>query len=189
MRVHALCGGTPAYLDYCAGDVPADLTDVDGWVVRNLLNPASAFFREGRVLVGEEPDLRDVSVYFSVLTALASGHTRRGQLAAVLGRKEGTLAHPLTVLEDARLIAAKPDALRSRRTSYRIAEPMLRFHQLVVAPREARLLRGHRPQIWHELSGTVNSRILGPHFAELARQWAREHASAALPRRPRRTRA
>lgn len=176
-RVHALCGGTPAYLDYCAGDVPAGLTDFDGWVVRNLLNPASAFFREGRVLVGEEPDLRDVSLYFSVLTALASGHTRRGQLAAALGRKEGALAHPLTVLEEARLIAAQQDALRSRRTTYRVAEPMLRFHQLVIAPREARLSRGRRPQIWDELSGTVSSRIFGPHFEELARQWVREHAA------------
>lgn len=176
-RVHALCGGTPAYLDYCAGDVPADLADFDEWVVRNLLNPASAFFREGRVLVSEEPDLRDVSLYFSVLTALASGHTRRSQLAAALGRKEGALAHPLTVLEEARLIAAQQDALRSRRTTYRVAEPMLRFHQLVIAPREARLSRGRRAQIWDELSGTVNSRILGPHFEELARQWAREHAA------------
>ena len=149
-RVHALCGGTPAYLDYCAGDVPADLADFDEWVVRNLLNPASAFFREGRVLVSEEPDLRDVSLYFSVLTALASGHTRRSQLAAALGRKEGALAHPLTVLEEARLIAAQQDALRSRRTTYRVAEPMLRFHQLVIAPREARLSRGHRAQIWDE---------------------------------------
>ncbi|MCA1675016.1 MAG: hypothetical protein LC799_23460 [Actinobacteria bacterium] len=136
--------------------------------MRNLLNPASAFFREGRVLVSEEPDLRDVSLYFSVLTALASGHTRRSQLATVLGRKEGALAHPLTVLEEARLIAAQQDALRSRRTTYRVAEPMLRFHQLVIAPREARLSRGRRAQIWDELSGTVNSRILGPHFEELA---------------------
>lgn len=177
VRVHALCGGTPAYLDYCAGDVPDGLADFDEWVVRNLLNPASAFFREGRVLVSEEPDLRDVSLYFSVLTALAAGHTRRSQLAAALGRKEGALAHPLTVLEEARLVAAQQDALRSRRTTFRVVEPMLRFHQLVVAPRESRLSRGRRRQIWDELSGTVSSRILGPHFEELARQWTREHAS------------
>ncbi len=52
-----------------------------------MLNPASAF-REGWGLVSEEPDLRDVSLYFSVLTALASGHTRRTQLAAALGRPQ-----------------------------------------------------------------------------------------------------
>lgn len=177
VHVHALCGGTPAYLDYCGGDVPADLDDLGPWVVRNLLNPASAFFREGRVLVSEEPDLRDVSLYFSVLTSLASGDTRRGQIAATLGRKETALAHPLAVLEEARLVTSQQDALRSRRTTYRIAEPMLRFQQLVIAPRESRLVRGHRSQIWHELSGTVSSRILGPHFEELAREWVREHAT------------
>jgi uncharacterized protein len=105
-------------------------------------------------------------------------HARTGVRASQAGQDaENALAHPLSVLEDARLIAAEPDALRSRRTTYRIAEPMLRFHQLVIAPREARLLRGRRPQIWDELSGTVNSRIFGPHFKELARQWAREHAA------------
>ncbi len=178
-RLHALCGGTPAYLDYCDGDRPGDPADFDAWVLRNLLNPASAFFREGRALVGEEPDLRDASLYFSVLTALASGHTRRGQLATALGRKETALAHPLAVLQQTRLVTAHPDVLRAKRTTYRIAEPMLRFHQLVIAPREARLARGRRPQIWDELAATVSSRILGPHFEDLARNWAQDHAAEA----------
>jgi len=114
MRVHALCGGTPAYLDYCGGDTPRALPELDGWVCRNLLNPSSAFFREGRLLVGEEPDLRDASLYLSVLTALSQGHTRRGQLAAALGRKESALAHPLAVLQDTRLVEARRDDLSSR---------------------------------------------------------------------------
>ncbi|WP_200902561.1 MULTISPECIES: hypothetical protein [Protofrankia] len=51
LRVHALVGGTPAYLDFCARDAPDSADDVDPWVVRRLLSPASAMFREGRVLL------------------------------------------------------------------------------------------------------------------------------------------
>lgn len=185
LRVHALCGGTPAYLDYCGGDTPRALDELDGWVHRNLLNPSSAFFREGRLLVGEEPDLRNAALYLSVLTALSLGNTRRGQLAAALGRKESALAHPLAVLQETRLVEARRDALRERRTTYHIAEPILRLHQLVVAPEEARLTRRAAGQVWTELADMVSSKIYGPHFEQLCRQWAAEHAAdATLGGRP-----
>lgn len=179
LRVHALCGGTPAYLDYCGGDTPQSLAELDSWVHRNLLNPASAFFREGRLLVGEESDLRDASLYLSVLTALSHGHTRRGQLATALGRKESALAHPLTVLQEVRLVEARRDALRDRRTTYHIAEPILRLHQLIVAPEEGRLTRRVASRVWAEHADKVSSKIYGPHFEQLSRQWAAEHATEA----------
>ena len=62
-----------------------------------LGSPASAFFREGRVLLAEETAMGDAALYLSVLAALAGGATRRSQIAAALGRKETALAHPLRV--------------------------------------------------------------------------------------------
>ena len=43
IRLHALVGGTPAYRDFCDGDLPDDPDALDPWVVRHLLNPSSAF--------------------------------------------------------------------------------------------------------------------------------------------------
>lgn len=177
VKVHALVGGTPAYLDYSGGDVPRSARDLDGWVVRHLLNPASAFFREGRVLLAQEPAVTDYTLYFSVLTVLSEGKTRRGEIAAALGRKESALAHPLTVLEEARLVARLHDPLRERRSTYRIAEPMLRLHQLVIQPFEGRLARRAGPAIWAQRRETVASQIYGPHFEDLAREWAEAHAA------------
>src|SRR5262249_12005291 len=38
--VHAVVGGTPAYrYEFTQGDVPADLSDFDSWVVRTVLDP------------------------------------------------------------------------------------------------------------------------------------------------------
>lgn len=179
LQIDALVGGTPAYKDFSEGDQPTSLADFDAWVVRRLLNPSTAYFREGRVLLAEEPELTDLVLYFSVLSAIADGKTRRGQIAATLGRPESAMAHPLTVLEETRLIERSGDALRANRSTFRICEPMLRFHQLVVAPNEGRLVRRQAAAVWAEIEDTVRSRIYGPHFEELARQWTATHASAA----------
>lgn len=178
MRMHALVGGTPGYRDMSGGGGPQSLADLDEWVTTALLDPASAMFREGRVLLAEEERVTDMAVYFSVLTAVSQGKTRRGEIAAAMGRAEGALAHPLTVLTEAGLLVAVTDALKQRRTTFHIAEPVLRFHQLVIAPHESRLVRHQGPAVWAELADTVASKIYGPHFEECARVWCAEHASA-----------
>jgi hypothetical protein len=42
-----------------------------------VLNPAGPLFREARYLLADEPDLRDVGLYHSVLTAIAEGSNTR----------------------------------------------------------------------------------------------------------------
>ena len=177
VRLHALIGGTPAYRDMCHGSAPTSVKQLDSWVAANLLYPASAMFREGRVLLAEEPKISDASAYFAVLAAIASGRTRRGEIAGAVGKAEGALAHPLTVLTDARLVTPLADALRQKRTTYHIAEPVLRLHQLVIAPNEARLGRHQGSAVWSEVADTVSARIYGPHYETLCRAWCAEHAS------------
>ncbi|MGQ0464053.1 MAG: AAA family ATPase [Sporichthyaceae bacterium] len=177
LRVHALVGGTPAYRDMCGGSSPADDGEFDEWVARALLHPASAMFREGNVLLSEEIRPSDASLYFSVLGAVAAGRTRRGEIAATIGRSEGALAHPLAALTQTRLVAPLSDALRRKRTTFHIAEPVLRLHQTIVAPNESRLVRHGGPQVWAQSSATTAARIFGPHFEHLARSWCEVHAS------------
>lgn len=177
VRVHALCGGTPAYRDFAGADVPRSLDDLDGWVVRNLLNSSSAFFREGRVLLAEEPSVTDLTLYYSVLSILATGRTRRSEVARALGRPDSAMAHPLTMLEKTRLVERREDVLRQKRSTFHIAEPLMRFHQLVIRPYEARLARrGQAARVWAELADTVSAQIYGPHFEQLAREWSAEYA-------------
>lgn len=177
-RLDALVGGTPAYRDFCGGDAPADEADLDGWVVRHLLNPSSAMFREGRILLAEDPDITAPAPYLAVLGAIARGRTRRGEIANEVGRAPGALHHPLAVLTEAALIEAHDDAFLAKRTTFTLAEPVLRLHQLVVGPNEARLTARHGSAVWAEVADTVSSRIYGPHFASLARRWVLLHASA-----------
>lgn len=174
-RVHALLGGTPAYRDM-SGVRPDGPRDFDGWVAEGPLNPNRAIYREGAALLQEDPSLSDLGLYYSVLNAIANGACRRSEIAAVLGRTDNALAHPLAMLEQTQLVERVEDALRQRRPVYRIAEPVLRLHQLIIAPNEADLVGHAAARVWADNADTVQSKIYGPHFEELARQWCLWHA-------------
>jgi AAA+ ATPase superfamily predicted ATPase len=176
-RLHALVGGTPAYQEMCGGAGPASVADFDTWVHRRLLNPASAMFREGKLLLREEPSIADPTSYAATLTAISAGNYRRSDIAAALGRPSSALAHPLSALQDIGLVDHTQDALRAKRSVYRVAEPVVRLHQLVIQRHEPELILGRADRVWEENADTVAGKIYGPHFEDLARQWCVEHAS------------
>jgi len=176
-RVNALVGGTPAYLEMCAGAGPADLAHFDEWVARRLLNPASAMFREGNLLLREEASIADPTSYAAVLRAISVGNYRRSQIGAALGRPSSAVGHLLSGLNDIGLIEQVDDALRGKRTVFRIAEPIVRLHQLVSSRREPELVAGYAYQVWESVADTVAGKIYGPHFEDLARRWCFRHAS------------
>ncbi|MQS08957.1 ATP-binding protein [Streptomyces sp. IF17] len=176
---HAVVGGTPAYRrEFSRDDTPEGPDDFDPWVVRTVLNPARPLFREARYLLAEEPDLRDPALYHSVLGAIADGHPSRGGIANRLGRKSTDLAHPLGVLEDVGLIGREPDAFRRNRSTYRITEPLITFHHAVMRPAWGELERpGRAARVWERLRPAFRSKVVGPHFEALCREWTRWYAS------------
>jgi uncharacterized protein len=177
---HAIVGGTPAYRrEFAQGDTPAGPDDFDPWVCRTVLNPARPLFREARYLLAEEPDLHEVALYHAVLAAIAEGNTARGGIASYLSRKSTDLAHPLGVLQDAGLITHQTDAFRRNRSAYRIAEPLLSFYHAVMRPAWGDLERpGRAQQTWQRSQPVFLSKIVGPHFEQVCREWARWYAAA-----------
>lgn len=176
-RLHALLGGTPAYVEMSGGSGPAESAEFDHWVQRRLLNPASAMFREGALLLREEPSIADPTSYSALLTAISAGNRRRSEIAAALGRPASALAHLLSGLQDIGLIEQIDDALRGKRSVFRVTEPVVRLHQLLVQRHEAELIAGRADRVWQANADTIASRIYGPHFEDLARQWCFEHAA------------
>jgi hypothetical protein len=175
-RLHSLTGGTPAYKDMCGGSGPQSLNDFDRWVERRLLNPASAMFREGGLLLREEPSISDPTSYAAALSAISAGSSRRSEIAAVLGRPSSAIGHLLTGLQDIGLIEHLDDALRGKRGAFRLAEPIVRLHQLITSRYEPELVAGRADRVWGRSTPTVDSKIYGPHFEDLARQWCLRYA-------------
>jgi uncharacterized protein len=170
---HSVVGGTPAYRrEFVREDAPADLADFDAWVIRTVLNPQTPLFREARYLLAEETEIRDPSLYHSVLAAVAEGNATSGGIASYIGRKSNEVAHPLRVLEDCGLLVKEPDVFRSGRARYRIAEPLITFYQAVMSREWARLEIGGGPTVWQGARPRFLSQVVGPHFESICRDYA-----------------
>ena len=173
MLVHSVVGGTPAYRrEFVRDDTPDDLADFDVWVIRTALNPQTPLFREARYLLAEETEIRDPSLYHSVLAAVAEGNNTSGGIAGYIGRKSNEIAHPLRVLEDSRLLVKEPDLFRSGRAKYRIVEPLITFYQAVMSRQWARLELGDGPTVWPGTRPRFLSQVAGPHFETICRAYA-----------------
>ena len=171
--VHSVVGGTPAYRrEFVRDDTPASLADFDSWVVRTALNPQTPLFREARYLLVEETEIRDPSLYHSVLSAVAEGNSTSGGIANYVGRKANEIAHPLRVLEDSRLLVKEPDLFRPGRSTYRIAEPLITFYQVIMSRDWARLELGDAATIWRSAQPRFLSQIVGAHFESICRDYA-----------------
>src|SRR5579863_9696072 len=171
--VHSVVGGTPAYRrELLREETPADLGDFDPWVIRTVLNPQTPLFREARYLLAEETEIRDPSLYHSVLAAVAEGNNASGGIASYIGRKSNEVAHPLRVLEDSRLLVREPDLFRSGRARYRIAEPLITFYQAIMSREWARLELGGGSAVWSGARARFLSQVTGPHFEAICRDYA-----------------
>lgn len=108
---------------------------------------------------------------------MAEGNTTRGGIAGYIGRKATDLQHPLTVLEDAGLLARDADPLRSGRSNYRITEPLVTFYQAIMRPAWTRLERRQGAPVWGGARRRFESGVLGPHFEQLCRSWVAQFAA------------
>jgi uncharacterized protein len=176
---NAIIGGTPGYRELAPGPhVPEDRGHLGGWLARNVLRPSMPLFDEARRVVHEDPRIRDTAAYSSVLAVVAAGESSPTKIGGLLGRPATSLAHQLATLASAGFIDRRPDLLLDRRPVITVADPMVRFHQLVIEPYLADLEAGRAGQIWAEAAHTVDSKIYGPHFEALAAEWVARHAGA-----------
>ena len=167
---NALVGGTPGYRELVPDpQVPEDPAQLGGWLTRNVLRPSMPLFDEARRVVHEDPRIRDTAAYSSVLAAVAAGESSPTKIGGLLGRPATSLTHQLTTLASAGFIDRRHDLLLDRRPVVTIADPMVRFHQLVIEPYLADLEAGRARQVWAEAEHTVESKIFGPHFEALRR--------------------
>jgi hypothetical protein len=176
---NALIGGTPGYRELVSDPrVPEDPARLGDWLARNVLRPSMPLFDEARRVVHEDPRIRDTAAYSSVLAAVAAGESSPTKIGGLLGRPATSLAHQMTTLASAGFIHRRHDLLLDRRPVVTVADPMVRFHQLVIEPYLSDLEAGRGHQVWDEAAHTVESKIMGPHFEALAAEWTARYAAA-----------
>lgn len=183
LRLHAVLGGAPGYRQLVATGTPGSVDTFDTWVMDNLLSPDIGVFTrtETEYLLREDPRITRRTLYYDVLTAIARGASSPTKIGGLVGRERTALAHPLDVLASSGYVVKEADVLRGRNTSIKLADPVIRFNQLIAVPRADLIDRGRADQAWRASAATFQSKILGPHFEDLARQWTGHYAHELLP--------
>ena len=176
-HVHAVLGGTPGYRDLVTVKPPTRMADFARWLEQGVLNPASALFREDDYLLTEERPLTDRALYHAVVGTIAAGKTTQAAIAAALGRDARAVQHPLRALQEAGFVVADDDMLRQRRPIYRLADPIVRFHHAVTRHDLARFEDRRFGEAWEDARQRFATHVLGPHFEQLAREFAFKFAS------------
>ena len=130
-RTYFLCGGVPLYLKRFT-----DTRSIESNIAAELLDEYAPLYREADFLLREE--LREVTLYYAILAALASGQSTVQEIARQAGQDPRGLAYYLQQLIELGYIerrypltGASPSA---RSVHYDLADPLLRFWFRFVFP-------------------------------------------------------
>ncbi|MDM8549404.1 ATP-binding protein [Desulfobacterales bacterium HSG2] len=130
-RTYFVCGGIPWYLNFFDSQCSVEMN-----VVENLLNPYAPLFQEPDFLLREE--LRDVSNYYAILMAIASGFTSQVNISKNTGIDSRSLHYYLKQLRELGYISRQYPLTTSppgsRHVRYVLDDPLLRFWFRFVYP-------------------------------------------------------
>jgi uncharacterized protein len=130
-KTYFLCGGVPLYLKRFT-----DSRSIEANIAAELLDEYAPLYREADFLLREE--LREVTLYYAILAALAAGHSTVQEIARQAGQDPRGLAYYLQQLIELGYIerryplTGEPPAARS--VHYDLADPLLRFWFRFVFP-------------------------------------------------------
>ncbi|MFI1953885.1 ATP-binding protein [Streptomyces xinghaiensis] len=178
LQVDAVLGGAPGYRPLAAGPAPQSEADFGPWVERTLLDPGRALYSrvEAEFLLREDPRITHRTLYYDVLSAVARGASTPAKVGSMLERSRSAMVAPLEVLESTGYVRKEQDLLRTRHPVISVADPVIRFNQLITLPMVDLVERRRGGQVWQSSRPTYHSKILGPHFEETVREWARSFA-------------
>lgn len=136
LQSYMLVGGIPAYLS-----IAARYSDVNQLVENEFLSPDGFFYDEPYIILSQE--LRELKVYFSILSAMAEGRERPGEIATYVG-VEGRRIYPYleTLIRLGFVERQLPVARKEKRGLYRIRDPMLLTWFSIVHPNRTEIELG-----------------------------------------------
>jgi len=183
MATYAVIGGVAAYArEMSANDLPTSAADFDRWICQRILSPAAPLLGEIDLLFSEDPTMskaRKLNVYHAVLAAIADGHHSWSAICNAVKTQGSSLNPVMNTLVASELVDRLLDPLRKNRPVYHPRDPLLRFHYAIIRRRQPQWARAttNTPALWATMAPTFRSRILGPCFEAMARDWTTHFAS------------
>lgn len=146
---YAILGGTPAYLQRFS-----DKRTIEQNVKDEVLSKNAFLYSEPRFLLMEE--LREPSIYFSILKAIAFGKTRLNEIVQETGIDDRHKVNKyLTVLRELHIVRRKVPLTedkphKSRKGIYILDDPFFRFWFRYIFPNMSYLEEGDIDYVWEE---------------------------------------
>jgi len=147
--IYAVLGGTPAYLQRFS-----DKRTIEQNVKDEVLSKNAFLYSEPRFLLMEE--LREPSIYFSILKAIAFGKTRLNEIVQETGIDDRHKVNKyLTVLRELHIVRRKvplteDKSHKSRKGIYILDDPFFRFWFRYIFPNMSYLEEGDIDYVWEE---------------------------------------
>ena len=167
LAIYAATGGVPAYLNL--------FTRTNSFVsaLRNeCLSPGSIMLGDPAIMLHEQ--LKEPQSFESVLSVIAGGFHKWGEIAKMSGVTETSLGHYLRILEELEPIErrdplfARPEG---RKGQYYLRDHYLQFYYRFLAPHLSKIDRGYPDvaidQIYQDLRSFIGAYV----FEELCREW------------------
>jgi len=174
VAIYAVSGGVPAYLEL--------FTRTDTFVTAlhdHCLGPGSIMLTDPALILHEQ--LREPQTFASILSVIASGFHRWGEIARMSGVTENSLGHYLNILQELELIERRDPVLSrpgGRRGLYHVRDHFLRFYYRSIAPHITAIERGYLATAVNRIHEDLRTFIGTYVFEELCREWV--WAAAAL---------
>src|SRR5262249_45307577 len=175
--IDACLGGAAGYRPLAPAASPQSTAEFDDWVARTLLDPGRALYSpaEAEFLLREDPRIPHRTRYYDLLSAVAQGASTPTRIGGLLQRQRSALVGPLEVLESTGYLRKEQDLLKSRNPVITVADPVIRFNQLITLPLVDMVEHGRAREAWRGTRPTLPPKILGPPLEGL-----RRHRGASL---------
>ncbi|HSH05093.1 MAG TPA: ATP-binding protein [Anaerolineae bacterium] len=167
VAIYGVTGGVPAYLNL--------FIDTDDFVTalrERCLVAGGMMLSDPAVILYEQ--LQEPQTYQSVLSAIATGHHKWGEIAKMAGLAETTLGRYLQLLQELELVERREPVLakkNSKQGRYYVSDHFLRFYYRFIVPYIGLIERGYQDVVVQKMVVELRA-FMGLHvFEELCRDW------------------
>lgn len=118
-------------------------------------------------------ELRDITIYNTVLSAIAGGASRFNEIVTASHEKNDKIANYLKVLQRLRIVKKLnpiTEKINSKKSIYRITDNLFRFHYRYIIPMKEQLEEGNSEMVYNVIMKNISDYI-GYIFEDICQQF------------------
>ncbi len=169
--IYGITGGIPHYINKLQGD-----ESIDSSLLHNFFNPASYLFEEPENLLKQE--LREPSMYNSVITVIAGGASKANEIASKVGIDSGSCAKYLKVLIGLGIVKKETPLTEKigKKTIYTIEDNFFRFWYRFVPKHLSSIQANRFERIYESVIKQQLPDYMGLVFEQMCREYLLKYA-------------